>query len=142
MSGESKTCLIPDELKAQFRKFKLGKNIENVAMLIKIDKDKLEVEVEDILEQVSIEELADELPAATPRFIAYSYLYTHSDGRKSFPLVFIFFCPPGINPTLNMMYASTKQRLANALQIQKIFDVRDADELSEEWLKKKLAFFT
>mmetsp|Transcript_19612 Transcript_19612/g.24775 ORF Transcript_19612/g.24775 Transcript_19612/m.24775 type:complete len:113 (-) Transcript_19612:84-422(-) len=111
---------------------------------MKIDKEKLEVVVDCVERDIEADELSDLLPAATPRYLAYSYKYVHKEGeheRVSYPLVFIFYCPPGINPSLNMMYASTKQRLANALQIQKLFDVRNPDEFDEEWLKKKLAFF-
>merc|ERR1711862_656208 len=100
------TCTISDDLITQFRKFKLGRDVANVAFLMKIDKDTLEHDIE-------ADELPDLLPAATPRYLAYSYKYVHKEGqheRVSYPLVFIFYCPPGINPSLNMMYASTKQR--------------------------------
>lgn len=90
---------------------------------MKIDKDKLEVVVDAVEKDIEPDELNDFFPAASPRYIAYSYKYIHKEGeheRVSYPLVFIFYCPPGINPSLNMMYASTKQRLANSLQIQKV----------------------
>lgn len=90
---------------------------------MKVDKDKLEVVVDSVERDIEADELNDLFPAAAPRYIAYSYKYIHKEGeheRVSYPLVFIFYCPPGINPSLNMMYASTKQRLANALQIQKV----------------------
>ena len=79
--------------------------------------------VDEIEYDVEFGELADMMPAATPRYFVYSYKYTHKEGeheRYSYPLVFVFYCPPGINPSLNMLYASTKQQLVNALQIQKV----------------------
>ena len=97
-----------------------------IFFLVKIDKDSLEVVVDTIEHDIEADELPDLLPAATPRYLAYSYKYVHKEGqheRVSYPLVFIFYCPPGINPSLNMMYASTKQRLANALQIQKVRNI-------------------
>ncbi len=42
-----------------------------------------------------ISEVAAELPEFSPRFIAYSYCHTHDDGRVSYPLVFIHYCPSG-----------------------------------------------
>eukprot|EP01095_Lingulamoeba_sp_RSL-Kostka_P006310 TRINITY_DN197_c0_g1_i1.p1 TRINITY_DN197_c0_g1~~TRINITY_DN197_c0_g1_i1.p1 ORF type:complete len:140 (+),score=46.90 TRINITY_DN197_c0_g1_i1:71-490(+) len=138
----SNTCHIPKELVKQFLKFKVGKQIENTAFIMKINKETLEVELEEIIEEIPFDELADEVPAATPRFIAYSYKYTHNDGRVSYPLIFIFYCPPGIRPELNVMYASTKQNLSHELSIMKIFDIRNIDDFDEEWLKNKLAFFT
>jgi hypothetical protein len=95
----------------------------------------------------------------------------HDDGRTSFPLVFIFYCPKGINTKLNILYASTKPVLTESLQVQKVgwaraavggccapnpdlfssnarsfpplqlFSVATTEELTESWLKDKLAFF-
>eukprot|EP01099_Mayorella_cantabrigiensis_P004744 TRINITY_DN3615_c0_g1_i1.p1 TRINITY_DN3615_c0_g1~~TRINITY_DN3615_c0_g1_i1.p1 ORF type:complete len:156 (-),score=48.74 TRINITY_DN3615_c0_g1_i1:80-502(-) len=138
----SETCAISEDIKTQFKKFKMGKSSSSAAFLMKIDKDKLIVEIDEVIDNVgSLSDFAEELPEFAPRFIALSYKYTHKDGRTSFPLVFIFYCPQGINPALNMMYASTKQRLQTELQIMKVFDLRKAEELNEEWLNQKLGFF-
>jgi hypothetical protein len=53
------------------------------------------------------------------RFIAYSYELKHDDGRVSYPLVFIFYCP-NTTPNWNMLYSSAKTRLTNALKIMKV----------------------
>jgi len=108
---------------------------------MKINPSALEVVVDEILENVSISEVADNLPESSPRYIAYSYKWTHEDGRVSFPLVFIFYCPKGINTKLNILYASTKPVLTETLQVQKLFSVATTDELTEDWLKDKLGFF-
>eukprot|EP01090_Pellita_catalonica_P002556 TRINITY_DN1212_c0_g1_i2.p1 TRINITY_DN1212_c0_g1~~TRINITY_DN1212_c0_g1_i2.p1 ORF type:complete len:108 (-),score=14.41 TRINITY_DN1212_c0_g1_i2:31-354(-) len=71
----------------------------------------------------------------------YSYVYKKKDGRTSNPLVFIFFCPRGTPNNLNMLYASSKTQVVNALQIGKVFEIRDAETLTEDWLKEKLDFF-
>jgi hypothetical protein len=102
------------------------------------------VEVDtDLAEGTSIDDIRGTMPESAPRYIAYryssrsftftsllltvsrqlssiSYKYTHDDGRVSLPLVFIFYCPRDINPTLAMLYTSTKTKLINALQIQKV----------------------
>lgn len=62
------------------------------------------------------------------------------DDRVSYPLVFIYYAPEA-SAKLNMMYASTKTRLAKALELNKEFEIRDKTELTEEWLNKKLQFF-
>jgi len=111
-------------------------------MLLSIDMTSLEVVVkEELTEGASPEELQDCLGAGTPCYIAYVVPYKHRDYRTSYPLCFIFYCPPGIRTELNMMYASTKQRVANELQCQKIFECRDAEELTDEWIQAKLRFF-
>ncbi|KAJ3344053.1 calpain 7 [Gonapodya sp. JEL0774] len=45
------------------------------------------------LEETSLEDLADELPENTPRYIILSYKLTHKEGRVSYPLVFIYYNP-------------------------------------------------
>ena len=40
-----------------------------------------------------------------------------------------------------MIYASTKTALIMESGITKAFDIRDQDEMTEEWLLSKLAFF-
>ena len=49
-------------------------------------------------EDVSPEELAEELPPLQPRYVVYSYEYKHDDGRVSYPLCFIFISPQGELP--------------------------------------------
>ena len=48
------------------------------------------------MQDISLEDLAAELPAHQPRYIAYSYCYKHDDGRTSYPLCFIFVSPLGM----------------------------------------------
>lgn len=47
-------------------------------------------------QDISLEDLAQQLPEHQPRYIAYSYCYKHDDGRKSYPLCFIFVSPEGM----------------------------------------------
>jgi len=137
----SQTCQISEDLVSRFRSFKTKRNQANCAFIMKIDVKNLTVIVEDELENVTVEEVAQELPDAVPRFIAYSYKYQHEDGRESFPLSLIFFCPPGIKTELAMLYSSSKTQLVGVLQIMKVFDIQDSERLTEDWLREKLAFF-
>ena len=139
-SKSSVTCDVPDQLGTDFAQFRLDKSNINKGMIYKINKEKLIVEVEQELD-CPFGDIAWELPDSAPRFVAYSYKYEHEDKRVSFPLVFIFYCPQDLNPTLNMLYTSTKQRLQDKLQIAKCWDVQESETLTEEWLKEKLKFF-
>jgi hypothetical protein len=140
MAAASQTCTVPAELVAAFKKFKTSKNSANSAYIMKIDKASLAVVLDQQLDNTPFGQLADVLPESQPRFIAYSYKHTHKDGRSSFPLVFIYYCPPS-NAQSSMMYASTKTQVVQALGISKDFEVRDASELNEEWLQQKLGLF-
>jgi len=140
MSTASNTCEIPDEIKEAGKKFKLSKKT-STALILKINKEKLRVEIDALLEDQTLEDVASVLPDSAPRYVLYSYQHKHSDGRISLPLVFIFYCPRDINPTLNMLYASTKTRLINDLQVMKTFDIQTLEDLTENWLKNKLKLF-
>ena len=47
------------------------------------------------MQGVTLDELAESLPAHQPRYVAYSYCLKHDDGRVSYPLCFIFISPSG-----------------------------------------------
>lgn len=44
-------------------------------------------------EDISVDDLREELPGHQPRFIVYSYRMEHDDKRVSYPICFIFYTP-------------------------------------------------
>jgi hypothetical protein len=46
--------------------------------------------------------------------------YIWDDGRKSYPLFFLYWCPQAVNVADGTLYASTKSRLCNNLAINKV----------------------
>nr|XP_014348760.1 PREDICTED: glia maturation factor gamma isoform X2 [Latimeria chalumnae] len=108
---------------------------------MKIDKMKQLVVVEEEFQDISPDELKDELPEREPRFVVYSYKYIHDDGRISYPLCFIFSSPAGCKPEQQMMYAGSKTGLVLKAELTKVFEIRNTEELTEEWLKEKLSLF-
>lgn len=110
-------------------------------MVLKINVKKLLVELDEVKEDINFEEVAEDLPEAVPQYLIFSFKMQHAHDRVSFPLVFLFYCPSGINPKLNMLYASTKTRLMNKLEIVKSLELRDRKEFSEEWLRGKVSGF-
>ncbi|MBN3326018.1 GMFG factor, partial [Atractosteus spatula] len=143
-------CEVDEGLKEKLKKFRFRKETNNAAIIMKIDKDKQLVILEEEYEDISLDDLKNELPERQPRcfpsltgftFIVYSYKYVHEDGRVSYPLCFIFCSPVGCKPEQQMMYAGSKNRLVQAAELTKVFETRNAEDLTEEWLKAKLAFF-
>ncbi|XP_070576852.1 glia maturation factor gamma-like [Ptychodera flava] len=141
MSQQVQICEVDEDLKARLKKFRFRKEKNNAAILMKIDRDSLMVKFEEEFEDCSLEELQEELPAAQPRYLLYSYCLTHDDGRISYPLVFIFITPLGCKPDLQMMYAGSKLHVVQETGLTKVFEIRQAEEMTEEWLKQKLSFF-
>ncbi|XP_072030844.1 glia maturation factor beta-like [Amphiura filiformis] len=139
-------CEITDELKAKLKKFRFRKAKTNAAIILKINKADMRIIEDDAFDEEDLEgmdpdTLSSELPSHVPRFVAYSYCYHHDDGRISYPLCLIHSAPPGCNTELQMMYAGSRNNLVKVGEFTKVFEVRNPEEIDEEWLKSKLAFF-
>lgn len=62
---------------------------------MKVDREKQQVCVDEILDNVTLEELREILPGHQPRYVIYCCKMEHGDGRVSFPMCFIYFTPRG-----------------------------------------------
>ncbi|XP_064420792.1 glia maturation factor beta [Latimeria chalumnae] len=134
-------CEVDEDLITRLRKFRFRQETSNAAIIMKIDQQRHLVVLDEEYENISPDELQDELPEREPRFLVYSYKYEHDDGRVSYPLCFIFSSPSGCRPQQQMMYAVSKTKLVNQAELTKVFEIRSTDELTEEWLHQKLGFF-
>nr|XP_013810331.1 PREDICTED: uncharacterized protein LOC106494587 [Apteryx mantelli mantelli] len=123
-------CDVAEDLVEKLRKFRFRKETNNAAIIMKIDKDKQLVVLDEEHEGISPDELKDELPERQPRFIVYSYKYQHDDGRVSYPLCFIFSSPVGCKPEQQMMYAGSKNKLVQTAELTKIIAF---DELKTDY---------
>lgn len=90
------------------------------------------------MEGITIDELQEALPSHQPRYIILSYKHVHDDGRISFPLCFIYYTPQDSHMELQVMYAGSKIALQRDLQLTKTYEIRELEELTEEWLLEKL----
>ena len=132
----SQTCEIGDDIVAEFKKFKLSKSRKTNVIIFKINVKELVVETEEVLEGADWEQLVEDLPESVPRYMAVSYEWKMKDDRISYPLIFVYYSPEA-SAKLNMLYASTKSRLATALELSKEHDVHSREEMLE--LAKKLS---
>lgn len=94
--------------------------------------------MEACLDDINVDSLQDELVSHQPRYIVLTYRRDHGDGRISYPLCLIFYSPRDSHAELQMMYAGTKTSLQNHLRVTRSYDVRELDDLTEEWLLEKL----
>ncbi|EEB15105.1 Glia maturation factor beta, putative [Pediculus humanus corporis] len=124
MSGHVKVCDIKDDVKDALKKFRFRKNENNAALILKVDREKQEICIDEILEDISIDELRESLPSHQPRYIVYSYKMTHNDGRISYPMCFIYFTP---------------RALQKEADLTRVYEIRELDELTEDWLQEKLS---
>ncbi|KAM6969239.1 glia maturation factor beta [Tautogolabrus adspersus] len=141
MSESLVVCDVDEELIKKLKAFRFRKETNNAAIIMKIDKERQLVVLDEEHEDISPDDLKDELPERQPRFIVYSYKYQHDDGRVSYPLCFIFSSPAGCKMELQMMYAGSRQVLVKAAQLSKVFEIRATEDLTEDWLRERLGFF-
>ncbi|CAG8445240.1 12973_t:CDS:2 [Acaulospora morrowiae] len=153
----STTCDVDPEVLQKLKKFRFGKSSQGNAAFVckyiwlklyfleiqwvdymKIDREHLLVVEDKIYDSISLDDLVEDLPENIPRYIVLSYELSHSDGRKSYPLVLIYYSPPSTKPETHMLYASAKTHFQQKADLNKVFDIREAETLTDEWLKEKL----
>uniref|UniRef100_A0A914W149 ADF-H domain-containing protein n=1 Tax=Plectus sambesii TaxID=2011161 RepID=A0A914W149_9BILA len=138
MTGTLNIVEISDELKDTLKKFRFQKSECTNAIILKIQRDPQTLLIEEELESCDIDELRESLPAQQPRFALVSYMMKHEDGRVSFPMCLIFYSPQGCNPEIQMLYAGSKNNLVKECGLTKNLEIRDLEELTEDFLRAKL----
>nr|GAT60069.1 predicted protein [Mycena chlorophos] len=136
----SHTVDIPKEVKDAVRKFRFARRTEgNAALVIKINKAKLIMEEVEQFDGVTIEELAEELPENSPRYVLVTYELTHPDGRKSFPLILIDWAPTSSEIGMMTLHASALLDFQNTADVSKVIEMREGPEgLTTEVINAKL----
>ncbi|QRW00768.1 cofilin/tropomyosin-type actin-binding protein [Ceratobasidium sp. AG-Ba] len=120
---------IPQELKDSLRKFRFARRKSgNAAFVVKINKQKLIMEEVEQFDNVSMEDLAEELPEASPRYIVLSYERKHDDGRISFPLIMLNWTPSGSEIGLLTLHASSLNAFQTVIEPSKVIEMRDGPE--------------
>ncbi|KAK5134103.1 hypothetical protein LTR08_006993 [Meristemomyces frigidus] len=139
MSSESRLYTISPETKTALRKFRLSTSRakDAQAIIYEIDKSSMDIKRADDEVYTSIQELSDELPDNTPRFVLLSYPLTLASGRLSVPYVMINYLPPTCSSEMRMLYAGAKELMRNQSEVNRIIEIDSADDLEdiEEKLK-------
>ncbi|KAF2152414.1 GMF family protein [Myriangium duriaei CBS 260.36] len=134
MSSEARLFSFSPETKTALRKFRLSTSRSNTpqAVIYQINKSTHEIHASDDGETyTSLQDIADELPDHTPRYVLLSHPITMSSGRLSVPYVMIYYLPVTCNNELKMMYAGAKELMKNTAECGKILEISDAEEMLE-----------
>jgi len=91
------------------------------------------------MEDVTLDDIKDELPEHQPRFVLYTFPHTHGDSRVSYPLCLIFSSPRQSKTELMVMYAGSKLELEKRAEVHKVYELSDLDDLCLDLIKEKLA---
>ncbi|KAL8400664.1 hypothetical protein RB594_000894 [Gaeumannomyces avenae] len=134
MSSESRLYTFSQESKDHLRKFRLGTSRakDPQAVIYLIDKSTHEIRQDpDQTVYKSLDELGDDLPDHSPRFVLLSYPVTLPSGRLSVPYVMLYYLPITCNSELRMLYAGAKELMRNTSEVGKIIDIESTDDLEE-----------
>jgi hypothetical protein len=123
-----------------------------------VDAKTKEIRAEDNQVYSKLEDIADELPDSSPRFILLSYphtlvrffffrahlvLRTHlyissqPSGRLAVPYVLLYYLPENCNPPSRMMYAGAVELMRNTAEVQRVIEVESEDDVLD--IEKKLS---
>ncbi len=116
---------IDPTVKDLLKKFRYHKEKDNAAIVMKINPDELLVIKDENYEYISVDDLVDQLPDHLPRYLAFSYVLNHDDGRVPYPLCFIFINPLRTKPPLQAMYAAS-MKLQRNLECRKSLSCADS----------------
>ncbi|KEY74228.1 hypothetical protein S7711_00385 [Stachybotrys chartarum IBT 7711] len=133
-ASESRLYTFSGESKAHLRKFRLttSRAKEPQAVIYLIDKNTHEIrQDEDQVVYKSLEEIGDDLPDHSPRFVLLSYPLTMPDGRMSCPYVLLYYLPITCNAETRMLYAGAKELMRNTSEVGKIIDIESVEDLEE-----------
>ncbi|WPH04557.1 Hypothetical protein R9X50_00744900 [Acrodontium crateriforme] len=139
MASESRLYTFSTETKEKLRKFRLSTSRakDPQAIIYQIDKKTLEIAQVDNVIYSNMQDLSDELPENTPRFVLLSYPLTMDSGRLSVPYVMINYLPPTCSAELRMLYAGAKELMKNQAEAGRIIELDAAEDIEtiEDQLK-------
>lgn len=132
MSSESRLYTFSPETKEKLRKFRLGTSRakDAQAIIYIIDQKSQEIRPEDGEIYTNMQDLADELPDSSPRFILLSYPLTLKSGRLSVPYVLLYWLPENCNPNLRMMYAGAVELMRNTAEVNRVIEVEEEEDIT------------
>lgn len=131
MASEARLFTFSPETKDKLRKFRLGTSRakDPQAVIYQIDKKTLEIAQSDDEVYNNLQDIADELPDNSPRFVLLSYPLTLASGRLSVPYVMIYYLPTTCNSEMKMLYASAKELVRNTAEVNRIIEISDAEDI-------------
>lgn len=101
-----------------------------------INKSTLEISRADDTVYSNMQDLSDELPDNSPRFVLLSYPLTLGSGRLSVPYVMLNYLPATCNSEMRMLYAGAKELMRNQSEAGRMIEIDTAEEVED--IEKRL----
>ncbi|KAJ9204330.1 hypothetical protein DTO166G4_2352 [Paecilomyces variotii] len=129
--SDSRLYSFSPETKEKLRKFRLGTSRakDPQAIIYLIDTKSQEIRPEDGQVYNKMEDLADEVPDSSPRFILLSYPLTLASGRLTVPYVLLYYLPENCNPSQRMMYAGAVELMRNTAEVNRVIEIESESDI-------------
>ncbi|KAJ5165812.1 hypothetical protein N7492_006108 [Penicillium capsulatum] len=129
--SESRLYTFSPETKEKLRKFRLSTSRakDPQAIIYIIDAKSQEIRPQDGEVYSKMEDLADDLPESSPRFILLSHPLTLGDGRLSVPYVLLYYLPENCNPSQRMMYAGATELMRSTAEVNRVIEVEGEEDI-------------
>ncbi|GAD94094.1 glial maturation factor [Paecilomyces variotii No. 5] len=129
--SDSRLYSFSPETKEKLRKFRLGTSRakDPQAIIYLIDTKSQEIRPEDGQVYSKMEDLADEIPDSSPRFILLSYPLTLASGRLTVPYVLLYYLPENCNPSQRMMYAGAVELMRNTAEVNRVIEIESESDI-------------
>ncbi|KAJ3634034.1 hypothetical protein MTP99_010944 [Tenebrio molitor] len=72
MSGNVNICEVTDDVKKALKEFRFRKAQDTAALILKVDREKQQIIIDEKLEDITIEELQENLQSHQPRYVQKS----------------------------------------------------------------------
>lgn len=90
--------------------------------------------IADYPEGTTLSEIQKQCPQFEPRLAIFLAERVHRDGRKSYPLIIISYCPPGLAAATNILFTHARTHLQDITQIQTVWNVKKRRNINDEKL--------
>ncbi|OAF66830.1 GMF-gamma [Intoshia linei] len=131
-------CKQDEYLMKSMRKFRFNKSQQRATLIVKIENFNTICVDDEFYNNEPIEEIMENLNENEPRFIVHSFELVHNDGRKSYPIILIYYSPVCCNTNLIMVYTSCIQEFSHTYDLHKTFNTHELDEIDEQYLINQL----
>ncbi|KAM9912394.1 hypothetical protein OXX69_002602 [Metschnikowia pulcherrima] len=101
------------------------------AVIYVIDKETYQVVSESESPVTSIEELVEELPDNSPRYVVLSYPMKLPDGRLKSPLVLLYWRPPTCGSESKMLYAGAVELMREKAGVSQLIEIEDEEDFED-----------
>lgn len=108
-------------------RFSSGRATTLQAQIYSIDKSSYDIIQESSTVITDIDDLKDQLPSNSPRYVLLSYPHKTTDGRLVSPLVLVYWKPPTSQES-KMLYAGALQLFRDKAGVSKLIDFDDEDD--------------